>query len=155
MTLEAVRADTMDLTPYGRLHDLRTDGVFTRAQDWQDRYTAEPVVGGPTHLGMTAGPALSVEVHLMEQHPHTREAIAPMTAPIVVPVAVEPRAHAVVALLLEPGQCLVLHPGIYHAPAMGLDGPSLYYWLAEVDYTVTDSWSEIVEGPLLIEVAHV
>jgi hypothetical protein len=155
-TIEAVRADAVDLTTYGRLYDLAGGGepdvVFTQAADWRDRYTGDPVVTGAAHLGMTAGPAVTSEVRLMEQHRHTTEAIAPIAAPIVVPVGAQPHARAVQALLLRPGQCLMLHPGVYHAPAMGLDGPSLYYWLAAVDQTITDAWHEIVDGPLWIRV---
>ncbi len=155
-TLDAVRADAIDLAQYGRLYDLaggeQPDVVFTQADQWHDRYTGEPVVSGAAHLGMTAGPDVASEVRFMEHHRHTSEAIAPIGATIVVPIATEPDAQAVQAIVLEPGQCLVLHAGIYHAPAMGLDGPSLYYWLAEVDAENTDPWSEIVDGPVLIEV---
>lgn len=155
-TVDAVRADAVDLTAYGRLYDLAggngPDVVVTEAADWRDRYTGEPVVTGAVHLGMTAGPAIDAQVRLMEQHPRTRETIAPIAAPIVVPVSVEPHAQAVQALLLQPGHALVLKPGVYHAPAMGLDGPSRYYWLAGVDQTASDPWCEIVDGPVLIHV---
>jgi ureidoglycolate lyase len=155
-TLTAVRADAVDLTPYGRLYDLAGGGepdvVFTEADQWQDRYTGDAVVSGAAHLGMTAGPDVAGEVRLMEHHPDTSEAIAPIAATIVVPIATQPAADDVRALLLEPGQCLVLRPGVYHAPAMGLGGPSLYYWLAELDNANTDVWSEIADGPVLITV---
>ncbi len=156
-TLNAVRADAIDLAQYGRLYDLagghEPDVVFTHADQWQDRYTGEPVVSGAAHLGMTAGPHVTSAVRLMEHHPHTSEAIAPIGATIVVPIATVPDARAVHAVVLQPGQCLVLQAGIYHAPAMGLDGPSLYYWLAAVDAMNTEPWSEIVDGPVQITVA--
>lgn len=154
-SVEAVRADEVDLRAYGRLFDLAggdaPDVLLTETSDWHDRYTGEPVVTGSVHLGLTAGPAIHADVRLMEQHPHTAETIAPTSATIVVPVAVEPHADSVQALLLDPGQCLALRAGVFHAPAMGLEGPSLYYWLAGVDEDL-DPWCEIVNGPLRIHV---
>ncbi|HPQ85126.1 MAG: ureidoglycolate lyase [Actinobacteria bacterium] len=158
-TVNAVRADALDLSPWGRLYDLADAGspdvVSTQGLDWRDGYTNQPVVDGPTHLGMTAGPALSSPVSLMEHHLHTREGIAPIAAPIVVPVAEAPRADAITALLLQPGQCLMLNTGVWHAPALGIAGPSVYYWLAGVDQTVADTWVEITDGPVTIRADHV
>ena len=157
-TVDVVRADAVDLTRFGRLFDLAggsPDVVISQGLDWRDGYTNQPVVDGPTHLGMTAGPALSSPVSLMEHHLHTREGIAPIAAPIVVPVAEAPRADAITALLLLPGQCLMLNTGIWHAPALGIAGPSVYYWLAGVDQTVADTWVEITDGPVTIRADHV
>ena len=156
-TIEAVRADTLDLSKFGRLFDLAgsTGVVHTQGDHWHDAHTGEPVVDGPTHLGMTAGPQLSHAVTMMEQHLHTREAIAAISAPIVMPVASAPRADAVEVLLLQPGQALMLNVGVWHAPAMGLDAPSLYYWLAAVDGSVGDTWVEIEGGPVTIRADHV
>jgi ureidoglycolate hydrolase len=153
-TLVTQRADALDLREYGRLHDLLTgsapDVVATEGTGWHDRYTGEPVVFAAAHLGMTVGPAIATDVWCMEQHPHTSETIVAQQSPIVVPVALEPRAQAVQALLVGPGQCLTLRPGVYHGPGMGVDGPSRYYWIAGVDPDAGDSWCDILDGPVRI-----
>lgn len=153
-TLVAQRADAVNIDEYGRLHDLLAgtapDVVETDGTSWHDRYTSEPVVRAAAHLGMTVGPAITTEVWRLEQHPHTSEAIVAQQSPLVVPVALEPRAQAVKALVVGPGQCLTLLPGVYHAAGMGVDGPSRYYWIAGVDPQAGDSWCDIVDGPVRI-----
>ena len=158
-TLRAVPVEDVDLTPYGRLFDL-ADGTAPRvvveaSADWQDRYTAEPVVTGPVHLGMTTGPALAVGVTRMERHPHTHEALACLAAPVVLPLSADPgerpAADTVVAVVLRPGQCVSLHPGVWHSACLGIDGPAAYYWLAGVSDSAPSPWADVVDGPLRIE----
>ena len=156
-TVNAVRADALDLSPSGRLFDLADAGspdvVSTQGLDWRDGYTNQPVVTGRHIWDDRRARAVQPGQPDGTPSPHP-VGIAPIAAPIVVPVAEAPRADAITALLLQPGQCLMLNTGIWHAPALGIAGPSVY-WLAGVDQTVADTWVEITDGPVTIRADHV
>lgn len=156
-TVDAAPAHTMDLTGVGRLFDLATsspDVIRERDDRWAGGYTVCPVVDGPAHVGLTQGPAASEPVVCMERHTYTTEALLPAAEPIVVPVSADPgrapTASSVRALIVRPGQCLALARGVWHAPAMGLDAASHYYWLAQVDPDTESVWSQIEDGPVWI-----
>lgn len=159
-TIHAKPAGAVDLTRIGRLFDLSTGTdrrvVSTTGTDWWDNYTAEPVVTGPTHVGFTTGPQSSERVTRMERHLHTREALLPLTEPVVLAVSppngATPHADHIEALIVAPGQCLMLETGVWHAPAMGIDAACAYFWLAGVDEAIEPDWRDIEGGPLSIRV---
>lgn len=159
-TIQAIPAGAVDLSGIGRLFDLSTGTdrrvVSTTGTDWWDNYTAEPVVSGPTHVGLTTGPQAHEQVIRMERHLHTREALLPLTEPVVLPVSrpngSAPQADHVQALIVAPGQCLMLEAGVWHAPAMGIDAACAYFWLAGVNEAIEPDWEDIRGGPLSIRV---
>jgi ureidoglycolate lyase len=161
-TIQAVTVEEIDFSRYGLLFDLVSgaapDVVAERSTDWQDRYTARPVVTGSARLGMTIGPTITTDITRLERHPHTREAVACICEPIVLPLAVDagdrPSADSVIAVELRPGQCVSLHPGVWHGAGMGADEPTAYYWLAEVTEQDSSPWADILGGPIRIRGPH-
>lgn len=114
------------------LVDLRAGGVGVvadRGEGWADAYSAAAVLDRAAHIGRTVGPQATDPVTAMERHRTTRE----------------------VLVILAAGQVLSLHPGTWHAPAMGLDGPSTYLWLAAVDDHAASSWTSIDGGPVVAD----
>lgn len=141
----------------GWMYDLTEESpqvVSTAMAPWADGYSAAPVVDGPAHAGFTSGPASSQPVERMERHAYTTEALLAVTDAVVVPVSADPgqapTAASVRALIVVPGQCLVLERDTWHAPAMGLNRPCAYYWLAQVDAEVESVWIDIADGPVVV-----
>ncbi len=156
-TLAALPVDAVDFTPYGRVYDLGKDGgdvVVEPIPDVVDRFTGEPVVTGPAHVGLTIGPALPFTVTRMERHLHTREAVLCLDEAIVLMLSADPgtspTAASTCAVLVCPGQCVSLRPGIWHSVGLGVRGPSRYYWLAGVSDLPESPWAEILDGPVQV-----
>ena len=154
----AIPSGDADLSQYGRYVNLSSDGpdvTGTAGPDFDDRYTHDALIDVPGHLGLTFGPCLPADVHRMERHHHTAEAVFCLDRPVILPIATptraQPRTIDVQALLITPGECVILNPGVWHAPCIGIDGPSAYYWLAAVDNAVPDDWIELDNGPVAIE----
>lgn len=153
-SIHAIPAGAADLLGVGEVFGLSADAapdvVASEGPGWRDRYTARSVIAGPTHVGLTVGPGVDTPVTHMERHLYTREAVLPLTEAVVLPVAPSPDAATIQALIVEPGQVLVLEIGVWHAPAMGLSGPTQYYWLAGVDESVDSQWVPIAGGPVTV-----
>lgn len=159
MTARAVPIEELhsaDLAGFGHVVHLGRDAVDTVSSigaGFTDRYTAEPLIEAPGHLGLTSVAALPAHVLRMERHLYTSEALFCAGEAVVVPVAPigsAPRTSELRALLIRPGQALVLAPGVWHAPCLGLNGPASYYWHAAVDDSVETVWTELDEGPVRI-----
>ena len=156
-TLAAVATDALDFAAFGRVFDLDADGPDVVAEpvaDVVDRYTREPVVTGPVHLGLTTGPALPFDVARMERHPHTREGLLSLGDPVVVLLSTDagdrPAAESIRAFLVRAGQCVSLHPNVWHSLCLGTRGPSRYCWLAGVSTSPESPWAEILDGPVRV-----
>ncbi len=149
--------DAAAMAPFGRIFDLAGDGpdvVAEPIEGVRDRYTVEPVVIGAVHVGMTSGPALPRDVARMERHPTTREGLLCLGKPVALLLSADPATRpdvdSVRAVLVRPGECLSLDPGIWHSEAMGIGGPSHYYWLAGVSASPESPWAEILGGPVQV-----
>ncbi|MDL9981267.1 ureidoglycolate lyase [Microbacterium sp. ASV49] len=160
MTNRTVVAEPLgraDLTGVGRAFDLAQDSagaVFSEGPGFTDRYTSEPLLDGTGHLGMTSVSAAPGEVTRMERHLYTAEALFCAGDPVVLPIAPAgraPRTSDLRALLILPGEGIVLDPGVWHAPCLGATAPAAYYWFAEVDESVETAWVELDEGPVSID----
>lgn len=156
-TIVAAPASAIDLSNLGRLFDLAGDGPDVIAEPIEgvrDRYTVAPVVEGAVHVGLTVGPTLAQDVVRMERHPGTAEALLTINDPVVLLVSgdpgAQPAADQVLAVLVRPGECLALLPGIWHSAAMGLRGASRYFWLAGVSDSPESPWEDILGGPVRV-----
>ncbi len=160
--VEAVPAGAAVLSGLAEVVDLRSAGpgvVSSAGAGWTDAYSAAAVLEGPAHIGRTVGPSAAEPVAAMERHDMTREVVVGTDGPLVLPLCsgavARPTAEAVVAVVIEPGQCLSLHPGTWHAPAMGLDGPCTYLWLAGVDEHASSGWVAVDGGPVILDSSRV
>lgn len=156
-TLTALPVDSVAFAAYGRVYDLGRDGadvVVEPVLDVVDRFTVEPVVTGPVHVGLTSGPALPFTVTRMERHLHTSEAVLCLDEAIVLMLSddpgMSPSAASTCAVMVRPGQCVSLRPGIWHSVGLGVRGPSRYYWLAGVSDSAESPWAEIPDGPVQV-----
>jgi len=135
------------------------EGVITTVgSDFTDRYTEDVLIDTPGHLGLTSGPGHPASVHHMERHLYTSEAVFCCGDPVILPVAAptqdRPHTRDVQAILISPGECVILNPGVWHAPCIGVDGPTTYYWFAAVDDALPSEWVELDDGPVEIELVE-
>lgn len=156
-TVAAVETDVVDLSALARVFDLGGDGqdvVIEPVDDVIDRYTRDAVVTGQVHVGLSIGPALPFEVGRMERHPGTHEALLCLDDAIVLLLSADPgsrpAAASTQALLVRPGQCVSLHPNVWHSVGIGLNGPSRYYWLAGISDAPGSPWAEVLDGPVRV-----
>jgi ureidoglycolate hydrolase len=153
----ALTTEAIDISPFGRVFDLGSDGtdvVMEPVDDVVDRYTRDPVVTGAVHVGLTLGPALPFEVAQMERHPGTREGLLCIDDAVVVLLSADPgtrpSAASTSAVLVRPGQCLSLDPNVWHSMGLGLHGPSRFYWLAGVSESPESPWAQLIDGPVRV-----
>jgi ureidoglycolate lyase len=156
MKITAVPAADLDFSQYGEILSLGDQGPRTlesHGDGWRDVRTERPLLRAPAQLGMTVGSAAPFTTRTMECHPYTEEAIMPMAAPIILPVAAptasgSPSAGQIVAVVLEAGQVAVLKPGTWHDACHGLGGPARYYWMATSIAGAESMWVEVAGGPV-------
>lgn len=161
ITAHEVRAE--DFAPFGTVHHMDKYGaagdgglVFSQGPDWQDAYTAVPLISTNGSLGMTFGSGRPFATHQMERHLKTEEALFTAGAAVVLAVAEPsdsafPRAEDVRAFVIRPGTAVVLHKGTWHDACRGVDGPTHYYWMASVGGDGGPTWTEVEGGPVYAE----
>ena len=145
----------VDFTPFGRHVRLAEGGagvVSARGDGWTDLATKHPLLGMPPHLGLTVGSPAPFVTRRMERHLLTEEAILCTDAPIVLAVAPAsaadaPAAADVRAVVLEPGDVVVLAEGTWHDACHGVRGEARYYWLAR-EVAGDTVWVDLVNGPV-------
>ena len=124
-----------DFSPYGRYFNLRNErGVKT------DKYEAYMTVDAPVERPLRFGITVcengaAFEVDSMERHMSTEEVLFAGDKPIILSIADSssdeaPRAEAVVSLLMEPCDLVVLKRGIWHDACHAVNGSAMYYFLS-------------------------
>jgi ureidoglycolate lyase len=136
-----------------RLTANGADVVRAAGDGWRDVSTPRPPLRAPAHIGMTTASALPHIVRRMERHLYTEEALLCTDAPLVLPLAPAgdapaPSAHDVTAVLIEPGDLVVLAPGTWHDACHGVSAPARYYWLATTVAGDEPGWVELAGGPV-------
>lgn len=146
-----------DFSPYGRYWDLHKErGVKT--ENYEAYMTIDPPVARPLRFGMTVcNNENRFAVDSMERHMSTEEVLFAGDKPIVLSIADSdpyslPQAKDVVSLLLEPGDLVVMKPGIWHDACHAAEGSAQYYFLS---YSSSDpdeiKWQPIQPGPVHVE----
>ena len=155
--LEALPIHAVDFRKFGHVANLTASGqevVEDHGVGWTDRHMRRPLLDQPGHLGLTTGPALATPLTAMERHTHTREALFCLAESVVLAVAPAdsdaPIGSEVVAVVIRPGDVVVLGEGVWHGPCWGLEGPTPYYWYAAVDDSRVTVWEPIVDGPIRV-----
>lgn len=155
--LEALPIHAVDFQRFGRVVNLAASGpevVEDHGAEWTDRHTRGPLLDLPGRLGITTGPPLTSPLTAMERHTHTREALFCLAESVVLAVAPAdldvPIGSEVVAVVIRPGDVVVLDEGVWHGPCWGLHGPTPYYWYAAVDDSRVTVWEPIVDGPIRV-----
>ncbi len=160
MQIVATRVTRVNFFAFGRyvrLAEGEAEGLLcSRGDGWSDVCTQDPLIGAPAQLGLTVGSAMPCVTWTMERHPAAEEAFLCMTSPIVLPVALAsqteyPRARDVAAYVLEPGDVVVLKPGVWHDACHGVNEPAPYFWLAAGSSSASpEPWASITDGPVEI-----
>ncbi|KON86563.1 hypothetical protein AF332_06830 [Sporosarcina globispora] len=160
MKIKAVPVSTIDFSKYGVYYDMNggSANVWTSQGDgWKDARTNRSIINASGSLGITQGSALPCKVSKMERHLHTEEALFCLTDPIVVAIAnggdhKQPLPSEIEAVIIQPGEVIVLNKGIWHDACHGLHNPVRYYWLAEEYEGEPTEWVDICGGPVELHV---
>lgn len=158
MKINAQEIASVDFSKFGRhlrLLDGNMDVLVSEGNGWRDTCTKEALIAAPSQLGRTVGSSVPCVTHTMERHLTTPEVILCADLPIVLPLAPateenSPKAEDVVAVILRPGDVVVMNPGTWHDACHGLDRPAAYFWLATSSGDSGGPWVEIEGGPLTI-----
>ena len=160
--MEVVEIASINFEEYGILYNMNEHvsgkGIvnFSSGDGWKDANTAIPVIDTQASLGYTIGSSVPCTVSEMERHQHTQEALFCAGMPIIFLIASESgspftKAADVKAVILRPGQVVVLHRGVWHSSAHGLCDTTQYYYLALCYKNEPTGWAEIEGGPITIE----
>lgn len=138
MQIKAISIREFDFAPYGVYYDLLHDEKLvshSKTENYEDHLTRTPLIDTPAQLGYTIGSAAPYTVLSMERHDHTQEAIFCMSDTIVLCVAcstseASPRAQDIRAVLLEPGDVVVMERNVWHDACHGKNASAGYYYAA-------------------------
>lgn len=156
MRIQAMEITDIDFTPFGHLLDMRKGGKGIKKSSgvgWTDCFTLDPLIDTQASLGNTCGSASPFTAKEMERHFHTQEALFCMDEPIVFLLATpglapQPKAEDIRAVILRPGQAVVLERMVWHSSAHGLTRQAYYYWSAHSYEGEPTEWQLIDNGPV-------
>jgi len=157
MKIKAVPVSSIDFSKYGTYYSMKekTSNVwYSQGEGWEDSRTNRPLINTPGSLGFTLGSPTPCNVHTMERHLHTQEALFCLADPIVVALAnsgdsEQPHVADIQAVILQPGEVIVLNNGIWHDACHGLNQSVHYYWMA-TELEEPTQWVEISGGPITL-----
>lgn len=154
----AVNIKEFDFSPYGYYYNLYEDreNVYkSEGENYIDYMTKMPLIDTYGHLGLTIGDAAPYTVKSMERHDHTKEALFCASKPIVVCVALSveneeiPSSKNIVAVILNPGDVVVLDRNVWHDACHGLGEKTGYYYLASKGKNPAE-WIDVIGEPVEI-----
>jgi ureidoglycolate lyase len=156
MEIKAVPVSEIDFLKYGNYFNMNNplDNLWVSQGDgWSDVRTTAPIISTAGSLGITQGSPLPCKVSKMERHLHTQEALFCLTDPIVIAIAnsgedKQPLASTIEAVIIQPGEVIVLNKGIWHDACHGINKSVRYYWLAEEYEGEPTEWVDIIGGPI-------
>lgn len=160
--MKPVEITSIDFDAYGILYTMTEETPFSgpvnrsSGDGWEDSNTGVPVIDTRASLGFTLGSGSPFTAVEMERHAHTQEALFCAGEPIVFLVAPAgpeeaPSLDMVRAVILRPGQVAVLHRGVWHSSAHGLNKAARYYYLALCYRNEPTEWRKIAGGPIEVE----
>ncbi|KQL49651.1 hypothetical protein AN963_07980 [Brevibacillus choshinensis] len=157
MNVKAVPVSSIDFSKYGTYYHMKenTSNVWhSQGEGWEDSRTNKPLINTPGTLGFTLGSPAPCMVSTMERHLHTQEALFCLSEPIVVALAIssdneQPHASDIEAVLIQPGEVIVLNEGVWHDACHGINKSSHYYWMATESDEPTE-WVGISGGPIAL-----
>lgn len=154
----AVELSEIDFSPFGTVVRLAAGGpdvVTSTGDGWSGVFSAAPLMAGSGSLGYTTGVPAPCTFTTMEQHHHTKEALFAQAGPVVLAVAdtpgPAPAAQDVVAVVIRPGDLVILDEGVWHDACHGLGVATPYYWFAVCDPQITDPWVPVEGGPVHLD----
>lgn len=122
--------------PYGKVVLRPTTPAPKTGSDWDCWVGVGLLPGSNLQLGQVITRPTDYRFTTMEREP-TEEFLLPITGPVVQAVALssnlsdpteEPLASMVVAFRIEPGEAIIMSPGIWHWAAMPVHGETFYFF---------------------------
>lgn len=159
MKIRAVHISQIDFSRFGIYYDMKKDKnkvKHSKGDGWEDFFTKVPVMDTPAHFGLTLGLAAPFEVKKMERHFHTQEVLFCGAEPIILAVANSgisdsPKAEDIIAVIINPGELVMIERGIWHAACHGIDKETYYYYIATAGQE-SPQWIDVKGEPVTVEV---
>lgn len=159
MRIKAVSISEIDFSPYGVYYDMKNNPeivLHSKGEGWEDHMTKTPILDTPAHLGYTLGEKAPYEIKKMEKHSHTKEAMFCASEPVVVALAKNgngraPKAENIVAVILHPGDMIVINRNVWHDACHGINKQSYYYYIATAGKQPAE-WIDIEGERVIVEV---
>lgn len=160
MKILAKRVSTIDFSKYGRYYNMKESSdivIRDQGDGWEDARTKLPLIDTAGHIGYTFGSPTPCVIQSMERHTHTQEALFCLSDPFVIAMANsgnsdEPIAEDIEAVIVHPGEIIVLNRGIWHDACHGIKQGVHYYWMATELESEPNIWVDIKGGPVQLVV---
>jgi ureidoglycolate hydrolase len=120
--------------PFGRAVSQPAGNPTSRGEGFDCWFNVAELTGQNLKLGQVVAHRGDGTVTTMERHPDI-EFLVPITGPMIQVVAPgrdladateQPRADEAIAFVLEPGEAVVVAPGVWHSAAMPVAEETLY-----------------------------
>lgn len=126
-TIRPARLTPEGFARYGTV--ARPPGGAPLAATEQFRYWSDAAafaVDGETEIGYCTVYAADAPVDWMERHARTPEVLVPIDGPFLLPVMAD---GAVEVFRVEPGEAVVIGPGVWHSACRPVDAASTTYFV--------------------------
>jgi ureidoglycolate hydrolase len=133
-TLACRPLDAEAFAPFGRAVPRPTGAPTSQGTGFECWFNVAELTGRDLKLGQVVARRGAGSVAAMERHPDI-ELLVPITGPMIQVVAPgrdlsdaleQPRAEEAIAFVLQPGEAVVVAPGVWHAAAMPVAEETLY-----------------------------
>ncbi|HIY02311.1 MAG TPA: hypothetical protein IAA26_10765 [Candidatus Blautia faecipullorum] len=143
--------------PYGEYYNIKEDNEIS-SKSYHAYQTATDIITRPLKLGITkCSNEKSFVIDSMERHLSSEEVQIVGNKPIILSVADSdpsgnPRTEDVVSFLLQPGDVIVLKPGIWHDACHSTGGETMYYFLSLTNGEPSETaWLSVKPDPVSVE----
>ena len=125
--------------PYGQAILPPRHPAPKRGEDWDCWFPLAGLTEGQMQVGIVTTRPVAGVISTMKREPKT-ELLLPITGPVIQAVALagdlpdhdqQPDAATVKAFIIQPGQAIIMAPGIWHWAALSVKGETLYYFVTE------------------------
>lgn len=154
-TIHPVPIEELDFTPYGHYYNLKNHPLINK-DIFQAFRTKTPVMSKAMRLGITVCGGGDFLSKCMERHITTEELLFPGDQTLILAIADSdpegyPRQEDIIAVILNPGDLVVLKRGIWHDACRALQGETFYYFMAKNDGSPRETeWVPIQPNPVCV-----
>lgn len=138
IVLRAQALSSVDFSPFGRAIGRPKAPGTSSGPGWECWFDIATLRNANMRLGQVLTQPVSGPITAMERHPD-EELLLPVTGPLLQALAKPgvldnptqtPDIDEVVVVRIDPGEAIIINPGVWHAPAIGLEQESLYFFAA-------------------------
>ena len=129
---------TEDFSPFGQAIGRQIPPGTSSGPGWECWCDIATLTEANMRLGQVLTQPANAPITVMERHPD-EELLLPVTGTLLQALAKpgamdnpaqEPDANEVMVFRIEPGEAIIIAPGVWHAAAIGLAHESLYFFAA-------------------------